>query len=134
MRADLRDAICNECDARCIPGQTHLQHNAGWIKKMLVWDWRDLCLDGYPGWDLVESNGIRHPPFIRLAIRNKIDKSSEDIAREFDGLAKGRFYSRDWSRDGSPSVGEGETYDAGWWFQITQDAYDFINRYGGQAE
>ncbi len=28
-RADLRDARCVECGARCIPGQTHLEHNAG---------------------------------------------------------------------------------------------------------
>jgi len=134
-RSDLRDARCAECGARCVPGQSHLEHNAGWKKKVLIWDWRELMHDGFPGWDLVDSEGgHKRPPFIKLAIRNKVDKSSEDIAREVDEVATGLFYSRDFSRDGSCSVADGEIYDAGWWFQKRQDAYDFIRRYGGNAE
>lgn len=132
-RADLRDARCAECGARCVPGQSHLEHNAGWRKKLLMWDWHEVQLAGYPDWDLVEGYE-KHPPFVKLAIRNKIDKSSEDISREFDDVAVGRFYSRDWSRDGSVFVGKGEVYDAGWWFQKREDAYEFIKRYGGVAE
>lgn len=151
-RADLRDARCAECGARCVPGQTHLEHNAGWIKKLLMWDWHEVVQDGYPGWDLV-GEGIdidealrervvvalaggghhKHPPFVKLAIKNKVDKSSEDISREFDDIATGRFYSRDWSRQGSPFVHDGEVYDAGWWFQKREDAYTFIKLYGGIA-
>lgn len=132
-RADLRDARCGECGARCIPGQTHLEHNAGWKKKLLMWDWYDVAHDGYPGWDLVAPGGgnDRHPPFVKLAIKNKTDKSSEDISREFDDVAVGRFYSRDWSREGSPFVRDGEVYDAGWWFQKREDAYTFVKLYGG---
>ncbi len=100
-----------------------------------MWDWSDIALDGYPGWDLVDPGGghARHPPCVKLAIRNEVDKSSTDISREFDDLATGRFYSRDWSREGSPFVHPGEIYDAGWWFQKTEDAYTFIKLYGGVA-
>jgi len=133
-RADLRDAICAECGARCVPGQTHLEHNAGWKKKLLMWDWHDLSYDGYLGWDLVESGGRKHPPFVKLTIRNKVDKSSDDITREFDDVATGKFYSRDFSLSGSMFVSDGEVYEAGWWFQKREDAYAFIKRYGGHAE
>ena len=133
-RADLRDAICAECGARCVPGQSHLDHNAGWKKKLLMWVWHDVSFDGYPGWDLVESGGEKHPPFVRLTIRNKVNKSSEDITREFDDIATGKFYSRDFSLNGSMYVGDGEFYDAGWWFQKREDAYEFIKLYGGHAE
>lgn len=134
-RADLRDARCAECGARCVPGQTHLEHNAGWIKKLLMWDWHEVSLNGYPGWDMVDPGGgyDPHPPFVKLAIRNNVDKSSGDISREFDDIATGRFYSRDWSREGSVFVGDGEIYDAGWWFQKREDAYTFIKMYGGVA-
>ncbi len=134
LRADLRDARCSDCGAACVPGETHLQHNAGWIKKVLTWDWHEVSMAGYPGWDLVESGGEKHPPFVKLAIRNKKDKSSEDITREFDDVAKGRFYGRDWSRDGSVFVRDNEVYDAGWWFQKREDAIEFMKRYGGVAQ
>lgn len=134
-RADLRDAWCVECGARCVPGQTHLEHNAGWKKRLLMLDWYEVARDGYPGWDLVDPGGghDRHPPCVKLAIKNSVDKSSTDICREFDDLAAGRFYSRDWSREGSPFVRDGEIYDAGWWFQKREDAYAFIKLYGGVA-
>jgi hypothetical protein len=133
-RADLRDARCSECGARCLPGETHAEHNAGWLKKVLMWDWHELALEGYPGWDLVESGGEKHPPFVKLSIRNGKDKSSEDITREFDDVAKGRFYGRDWSHSGSPFVRKGEVYDAGWWFEKREDAIEFMKRYGSTAQ
>jgi hypothetical protein len=133
-RADLRDAICGDCGARCIPGQTHVEHNGGWLKKLLMWDWHEACCKNYPGWDLVESGGTRHPPFVKLVIRNKKDKSSEDITREWDDLAKGRFYSRDWTDSGIPFVSDGEVYTAGFWFEKKEDAYEFVKRYGGTPE
>lgn len=98
-----------------------------------MWDWHEVALAGYPGWDLMESKDEKHPPFVKLSIRNKIDKSSEDITRELDDVATGRFYSRDFSLSGSPCVGDGELYEAGWWFQRREDAYEFIKCYGGVA-
>ena len=134
-RSDLRNTRCKECGAHCVPGQTHLEHNAGWKKKMLMLDWHELCCDKWPGWHSVTSpNGEKHPPFVKLAIRNDFDKSSLDIDREFDNIATGKFYSRDFSRDGSVFVNKGDWYDAGWWFEKLEDAYTFIKKYGGNAE
>ena len=135
-RSDLRDARCAECNARCIPGQSHLEHNGGWKKKLLSWDWHEVTIAGYPEWDLVDvgASNDKRPPFVKLTIRNKVDKSSEDISLEFDDVATGRFYSRDWSREGSPFVRDGEIYDAGWWFQKRDDAYKFVKMYGGVPE
>jgi hypothetical protein len=101
-----------------------------------MWDWHELAMEGYQGWDLVDPGGghPKHPPFVKLAIKNKVDKSSEAITQEFDDVATGKFYSRDFSRTGSVGVSDGEYYDAGWWFQKREDAYTFIRRYGGTAE
>lgn len=132
-RSDLRDARCAECGARCVPGDSHLEHNAGWRKKVLMWDWIDIALSGYPGWDLVDpGNGdAKHPPCVRLAIRNGTDKDSLDIDREFDAIAVGQFHSEDLPREGSVFVRKGEVYDAKWSFQKREDAYKFVRLYGG---
>lgn len=134
-RADLRDARCNECGARCIPGETHLEHNGGWKKKVLMWDYSEIQLAGYPEWDLVDPGGgwPKHPPCVTLAIKNKVDKDSYTIAQEFDEVAIGKFYYNERSRDGSCSVAEGEIFDAHFHFQKREDAYAFIKRYGGMA-
>lgn len=134
-RADLRDARCTECGARCIPGQTHLEHNLGWKKKVCFTDYAELMYKGYPGWDIVDPGGgwDKHPPKVQLAIQNKVSKSSEDICKEFDDIAVGRFYSEDLSRSGSAFVGPKEWYDAQWFFEKREDAYTFIKRYGGTA-
>lgn len=103
---------------------------------------RNVCPMGpplSPSWDLaIRKNNnqtppfeTQHPPFVKLAICSGKDKSSEDITREFDDIAIGQFYSRDFSRDGSCFVGEGDWYDAGWWFQKLEDLYTFIKKYGG---
>ena len=83
-RADLRDATCADCGARCVPGQTHLEHNGGWRKKVLMWDYLDLAMDHYPGWDLVEPGGGHrsHPPTVLLTIRNKKDRASDEQTQE----------------------------------------------------
>jgi hypothetical protein len=107
---------------------THLEHNAGWKKKLLPWNWHEVSLDGYPEWDLVDTAGGKHPPFVKLPMIAG-EKISTDIDRDFDDIAIGKFYSRDWPREGSPFVRDGEVYDCGWWFQKREDAYEFIRRY-----
>lgn len=136
MGNDTRTAICQECGAKCLPGQTHLEHNAGWKKKMLSWDWHEMLAINFPkywpdGDIILNPDGVQHPPFVKLAICNKKDKSSTDIDREFDDIATGKFYSRDFSRNGSCCVGNHEWYDAGWWFQKLEDMFTFIKKYGG---
>lgn len=134
-RSDRRYAHCVECGARCVPGESHLEHNLGWKKKVLTSDWPQIVFARYPGWDLVESIEGRdlQPPFVKLAIRRGADKPFQEIMREFDDVAVGRFYGRDFTRDGSPFVQEGDAYEAGFWFQRREDAHAFIRRYGGTA-
>jgi hypothetical protein len=134
-RQDLRDARCTECGARCIPGQTHLEHNLGWKKRVFTSDFIEIALKGFPGWDLVDAGTGRkpEPPSVALAIRSGGDKSSLEICREFDDVAVGRFHEKNLPRDGSVFVREGEVYDAKWYFEKRTDAYVFARRYGGRA-
>ena len=133
---DWRSATCAECGAKCLEGQTHVEHNAGWLKRMLMLDYTDLALNGYPGWETKDQGGGwgKAPPTVHLAIKNKVDKSSDDIACEWDDVSEGRFYNRDQSRDGYVFVGEGEYYDAYFYFQKLSDAVAFMKRYGGSVQ
>lgn len=108
-----------------------MAENGGWNKYVLVWDWHDIALSGYPGWDLTER---KHPPFVTFAIEHKFGRSSRDIAVEFDDIAEGRFYYRDWTNDGIPTVSDNEIYYTGFWFQKTSDRDRFVELYrGGRA-
>ena len=96
-----------------------------------MWNWHWTSLDGWPGWDIVGEGHERHPPFVELTIRNGEDRPSLDISREWDDLATGLFYNRDWTEDGIPFVRDGEIYRAGFWFEKTSDRDEFVKRYGG---
>jgi hypothetical protein len=129
---DIHDYRCPDCGARCASGQVHRDHSAGWNKNILSWDWYKISYDGFPGWEeLSGSAGIRHPPFVELEIRNKVDKSSKEISREFDNVAQGCFYFHEWSRDGHVFLQPGDLYEARWFFQKRDDANEFARRYGG---
>ncbi len=114
---------CGACGA--------VDDNAGWLKRVLMWNWHWIALDGYPGWDLVGSGSDQHPPFAKLTIRKGSAKSAREIEIEWDDLATGLFYHRDWTDDGIPFVNDGETYWAGFWFEKTADRDAFVARYGG---
>jgi hypothetical protein len=134
-RSDLLDATCSECGARCVPGQTHLEHNLGWKKNVLMWNYLEEVFSGYPGWDLVERSGSKPAPsFIELTIRHNVDKGSDVIAREFDDIAIGKFYYREWQDDGCVCLGSKSVYHSGWHFQKREDAYKFYEKYGGIAK
>jgi hypothetical protein len=103
---------CHRCGA--------VDSNAGWIKRVLMWNWHWIALDGYPGWDLVGEVNDRHPPFVKLAIVKGKDRPARDIEIE-------------WTSDGIPFVHDGETYHAGFWFEKLADREAFVGRYGGSA-
>jgi hypothetical protein len=133
---DWRNATCAECGAKCLQGETHKEHNAGWNKMVLMWDYLELARDGYPGWE-TESPGGGHPaapPCVELRIKNKVDTASDKIATEWDDLGEGRFYYNERSDDGLSYVGEGEYYSAYFHFQKLTDAIAFKRRYGGSLQ
>ena len=102
--------------------------NAGWRRKLLMWNWHQVSIDRWPGWDRTES---QQPAGVRLSIINKRDKSSDDIANEYDSTDGGLFYCRDVSLDGSCYVGPGERYEALFWFERIADRDTFHAKYGG---
>lgn len=124
----LRDGrpCCHRCGG--------VDDNAGWKRKVLMWNWHQITLAEWPGWDLIGFRPEWHPPFVELTIVNGKDKPSRDIANEWDDLATGLFYCRDWSLDGSVSVCDGETYRAGFWFERVADRDAFLAKYGGVAK
>lgn len=61
------------------------------------------------------------------------DKSSRDIAIEFDDIAQGHFYYRDWTGSSLPFVSGDELYASGFWFEFESDAYRFVKLYRGNG-
>lgn len=98
--------------------------NAGWLQKMLMWDFNKHALDGYPGWEIERENS---PAFVRLShVRGKGAVESNALCEAWDDVARARFYQRDWTDDGIPFVREGETYRSGWWFQTLAERDRFV--------
>lgn len=130
---DWRNATCNECGAKCHEGETHLQHNAGWRMKVLSWDFSDIQMKNYPGWETKEQGGGwgMRPPYVELRHINGKGKSSEEVQLEWDDIARCKFYSRDISDDGSCCVAKGDGYGSAWYFQKRDDAVAFAKKYGG---
>lgn len=100
----------------------HEVDNAGWIHKMLMWNWHSHAMDGYTGWEL-ESG---HPAWCKLKHVNKRTKSSDDLCNAWDSITAVDFYQRDYSYDGSPCVGDGEAYGSGWWFATIAERDRFL--------
>lgn len=95
-----------------------------WTHYIGMMDWFDLYPD-YPGWEL--ENG--KPLYVDLTITNKKDKSSHKIASEWDEIATGPFYWRDWTDSGLPFADEGEVYRSAFWFALRSDMEKFKQLY-----
>jgi len=103
--------------------------NAGWRHRLLSWNFNNHALDGYPGWE-IESE--RSPAFVRLAhARGVGEVESHRIAAAWDDVAKVDFYQRDWTEDGLPFVGVGDTYWSGWWFATIEER-DRFNKWNSE--
>lgn len=107
------------------------EDNGGWLKKLLMWDWHDICLKGWPGWELDPST--KAPHFTNLTVTHKSSKSSRDRAIEFDDLSEGRFYYRDWTDSGLPFVEEGEVYRSQFCFEKKADKEKFDKTLNGKS-
>lgn len=97
-------------------------------------DFLDIAMNGYPGWDLVDPGGgwPVTPPTVVLRMRNKVDRSSEEIGNELDNTIQNKFYWSEWADEGGVFVREGDWYNARFYFQKKEDAYAFKIKYGGQ--
>lgn len=109
----------------------HEVDNAGWLHRLLMWQFNHHALDGYPEWE-IESE--RSPAFVKLSHETGNGPSSHEIAAAWDDLAKVDFYQRDWTEDGIPFVNEdgipfvnkGEIYWSGWWFATVAERDRFV--------
>lgn len=104
----------------------HEIDNAGWRRRMLMWNFNDHALDGYPGWEIERD---KSPAFVKLTHVRRggdADVESRTLAAAWDDVAEVDFYQRDWTGDGIPFVNGGETYWSGWWFQTIAERDRFV--------
>lgn len=101
------------------------KENWDWKKMIPSWEWHKISFNYYPEWELVDKN----PSFVKLAIKKGTDRSSRDIAIEWDDISEGLFYYRDWTEDTFPIVHDKEIYWSGFWFQYKEDALFFCKLY-----
>jgi hypothetical protein len=100
--------------------------NGGWKKNIPSWDWYPLVFAKWPDW---EKEGD-FPPFVELIITKGKGKSSHEMAVEFDDIAQGNFYWRDWTDSGLPFVDKGESYKSCFWFEFVFDRDIFKQKFG----
>lgn len=100
----------------------HEVDNAGWVHKLLTWNWHSHTFDGCPGWELERG----HPPWCKLGHVNKRTKGSNELCREWDDVAAVDYYQRDYSYDGSCYVAEGDAYGSAWWFATVAERDRFV--------
>lgn len=103
----------------------HEVDNAGWKRKLLMWNWHSHAFDGYPGWELEGE----HPAWCKIEHVHKKTASSDDLCNAWDDVAEVDFYQRDFSYDGSPSVTDGDHYGSGWWFATVAERDRFLKWY-----
>ena len=97
-----------------------------WAKMIPSWDYHALASVGWPGWEKRNSE----PDSVALAFTHDGESfRSRDIAIEWDDLAEGQFYYRDYTADAMPFVGAGDKYESIFVFQLLRDAEKFRERY-----
>lgn len=104
--------------------------NAGWRRKMLMWNFNMHAIDGYPEWEIENPSAGKYergPAFVKLThTRGKGGVESRTLCNAWDDVAEADFYQRDWTDDGIPFVREGETYWSGWWFATIAERDRFV--------
>lgn len=105
--------------------------NAGWIHRLLMWQFNGHAIDGYPTWEIEKENS---PAFVRIAHeRGTGHVESHELAAAWDDVAEVDFYQRDWTSDGIPSVARGDTYWSGWWFATIAERDRFVAWYDARG-
>lgn len=101
----------------------------GWKKTVFSLDWHALACRGWPGWD--RPSGSDRPFQVDTTTEWGKDRSSYKIASEFDDMAEGPFYWRDYTESGLPYVSAGEKYKSSFFFARRTDMEKFVSLYGG---
>jgi len=109
----------------------HQWMNGGWNRMFFTGAFTKIVLAGYPGWETLNDK----PCFVMFELVNVANDNkppkSHAMALEFDDIAAGTFYYRDWTSSGIPVLCDGETYWSGFSFQFRDDAVMFQEMFGG---
>lgn len=92
-----------------------------WEKMIPVWEYHDIWRTGFPEWEKDEDG----PAHILFRVVKGLQRSSREIAIEWDGLAEGEFYYRDITQSGIPFVRDGAAYKSLFVFQYRRDLEKF---------
>lgn len=101
-----------------------------WNKNLHGWNFYEIQANGYIGWDKIND---KVPYYVLLETVKGRDKSSHDIAIQFDDISHGNFHWRDFTKSSLPFVDDGEIYWSGFTFQFAEDAKKFVEMYGGKG-
>jgi len=82
-----------------------------------------------PMWDFYVRDDLKNWHTSRISIKKGENKSSHQIASEFDDIAEDYFHWRDKTESGLPFVEDGEVYLAYFDFKSARDKEEFDRRY-----
>jgi hypothetical protein len=93
-------------------------------KELNTSEFYDLCNKNFPKWNKVGDDVC----FVMLEL-TKGKFASSYLASEFENMATGDFYYRDWTKSTLPFVDEGEVYWSGFSFQYLADGKKFLDTF-----
>lgn len=103
---------------------------ADWKRMLAIDQFYHLQAAGFPGWNPDEKIVMgREVSCVTFDTEKGKDKTSREMAVEFDGIAEGNFYYRDWTGSGLPFVEDKEVYNSRFWFQYSSDLQKFKDMY-----
>lgn len=102
-------------------------NNWDWNKMITSWDYYELVHLEWPGWN--KDPNTNQPYFSNFSILKGTQKSSREIAIEWDDLSEGNFWHRDFTESGLPFVDDGESYNTMFVFQFKRDWERFEEKY-----
>ena len=91
-----------------------------WNKMLASWDYHTLSLDNWLGWEKADNN---EPYYLNLKFTYGEENSSRNWAVQWDDLAQGNFWYRDYTESGTPFLEKNDTYESIFAFQFKAD-YD----------
>lgn len=100
--------------------------NWDWDKMIPGFDYHKLAVLDWPGWDKINEGC---PAYVQFVCVKGNGQSSREVAIEFDDMAEGQFYYRDFTNSGLPFVEKNESYRSLFVFQRFSDFEKFKNHF-----
>lgn len=122
---DDQNGNCANCGAPRQSPKRPRSDGWDWNKLLPIDEFHKIAYAHYPAWE--KNDDL--PYCVDFSITKGKDRSSREIATEFDNIAVGHFYYRDWTESGLPFVDDGEVYRTAFIFQRVEDYIEFKRRY-----